>query len=141
VRFIEAVQKWVMLYTCGERANSSRGIYMRSATLPWGPWSIPERIFDPDNGYCHFMHRPEGCTSGANPFEEEKRSLKFYPGTNSGPKIAQREVAGEYAPFLFPSRYAKPTPNGQTTLYYLLSTWNPYQVVLMRTQVDLGPRP
>ena len=70
---------------------------------------------------------PEGCPSGINPFEEEKRN----PG---------REVAGEYAPFLLPSQYTKPAPNGQTSIYYLMSTWNPYQVVLMRSDVNLGAR-
>ncbi len=85
VRFIESVQKWVMLYTCTASRDNTwpRGIYMRSATIPWGPWSTPARIFDPDDGYCRFMYRPQGCTSGTNPFEEEKRSLQFDPVTKS----------------------------------------------------------
>ena len=108
---------------------------MRTATLPWGPWSAPDRIFDPSvpDGYCSFVYWPPEywpppCTSGLNPFEEEKRH-----GLN-------REVGGEYAPFLLPSRYAKPAPNGQTSIYYLMSTTNPYQVVLMRSDVNLGAR-
>jgi len=35
------------------------------------------------------------------------------------------------------SRYTTPTPSGGVRLYYTLSTWNPYQVVVMRT--DLKP--
>jgi len=152
VRYVQRVKKWVMLYTCGDRIalfgdisvpgrdrmgnvllSSKRGVYMRSAILPWGPWSAPERIFDPSVpfGYCSFMHWPPGCASGTNPFEEEKRS----------PKSPDREIAGEYAPFLLPSQYAKPAPNGQTSIYYLMSTWNPYQVILMRSDVDLGVAP
>jgi Domain of unknown function (DUF4185) len=133
VRYVQRAKKWVMLYTCDVRPHSLRGVYMRTATLPWGPWSAPDRIFDPSDGYCRFMHLPvgclpEGCPSGINPFEEEKRH---------GPN---REVGGEYAPFLLPSRYAKPAPNGQTSIYYLMSTGNPYQVVLMRSDVNLGAR-
>ena len=128
VRYVQRVEKWVMLYTCGERLHSQRGVYMRSAIMPWGPWSAPKRIFDHSEGYCRFMHLPQGCTSGVNPFEEEKRS-------------PNREPGGEYAPFLLPSQYAKPAPNGQTSIYYLMSTWNPYQVVLMRSDVDLGGAP
>jgi hypothetical protein len=37
---------------------------------------------------------------------------------------------GRYAPFVL-SRYTSGTV-GRTTVYYLLSTWNPYQVVFMR---------
>jgi hypothetical protein len=39
---------------------------------------------------------------------------------------------------LLPSRYAK-VKRDQTSLYFLMSTWNPYQVVLMRTQLRVSP--
>ena len=131
-----------MLYTCGNddenrdenhrfRRTTARGVFLRTATLPWGPWSPPERIFDPATGYCQFMHLPGGaCCSGTNPYEDEKRKKN-----DNG--VAVRETAGEYAPFLLPSRYAKLGVGGQADLYYLMSTWNPYQVVLMKTRVRI----
>lgn len=138
VRYLEAARKWAMLYTCGNDdehhrppRTDTRGVFLRTATLPWGPWSPPKRIFDPATGYCQFMHLPDGsCSSGTNPYEEEKRMLK-------NKSLVVREPAGEYAPFLLPSRYTKLGADGQADLYYLLSTWNPYQVVLMKTRVGI----
>jgi hypothetical protein len=40
---------------------------------------------------------------------------------------------GEYAPYLI-ARYTKVDAD-RTTLYWVMSTWNPYQVVLMKTEV------
>jgi len=41
------------------------------------------------------------------------------------------QTGGEYAPFLIPTYTSV---NGRdTNLYFVMSTWNPYQVVLMRT--------
>jgi hypothetical protein len=138
VRYLEAAGKWAMLYTCGNDEKHHRplrtevrGVFLRTATLPWGPWSAPQRIFDPANGgYCQFMHLPGGpCSSGTNPYESEKGKIE------NGKFV--REVAGEYAPFLLPARFAKVGAGGQADLYYLMSTWNPYQVVLMKTRVDI----
>jgi hypothetical protein len=139
VRRIEAWSKWVMLYACnndpkdGYNANNGpRGIYLRTADLPWGPWSEPRRVFDPDDGYCHFMHRQDlVCPEDSpNPAEASVRDAPKKP----------RSLAwgGEYAPILLPSRYAK-VQGDATTLYFLMGTWNPYQVVLMRTQVTPMP--
>jgi len=33
------------------------------------------------------------------------------------------------------------TPNGVTTVYFVLSTWNPYAVVLMKTDLSLVSAP
>jgi hypothetical protein len=135
VRYLEAAGKWAMLYTCSNLKDAPlrtdvRGVFLRTSILPWGLWSTPELIFEPGAGYCQFMFHPD-CTAGPNPHEEEKRHQ------DNG--VAIREVAGEYAPFLLPSRYAKLGPSGQADLYYLMSTWNPYQVVLMKTRVTLQP--
>ena len=55
VRYLEATRKWAMLYTCGNAdemlhrplRTNSRGVFLRTATRPWGEWSEPQRIFDP----------------------------------------------------------------------------------------------
>nr|MBC8218606.1 DUF4185 domain-containing protein [Planctomycetota bacterium] len=66
VSFNRYINKWIMLYNCF--LPKSRGINMRTADKPWGPWSEPQIIFHPwdDNGYCHFMHtswRHKECDS------------------------------------------------------------------------------
>jgi len=43
VRFLPPVHRYVMLYN----AEKPRGINMRSAPNPWGPWSKETVIFDP----------------------------------------------------------------------------------------------
>ncbi len=142
-RFIAPWRKWAMLYTCNDDAsagynpaNGPRGVYFRAADLPWGPWSAPKRIFDPGTGYCSFMHNQDADTGsqcsgkGLNPLEE---SVRDYDTVRRGPN--KRAWGGEYAPLLLPSRYAK-VGTASVTLYFLLSTWNPYQAVLMRTVIS-----
>src|SRR5215208_2427381 len=123
VRYVQRVKKWVMLYTCGDRIalfgdisvpgrdrmgnvllSSKRGVYMRSAILPWGPWSAPERIFDPSVpfGYCSFMHWPPGCASGTNPFRRGEAVAKVARPRDSRrvravpPAVAIRKARSEW---------------------------------------------
>jgi Domain of unknown function (DUF4185) len=148
VRFIEGWGKWVILYTCNDdesagynKDNGPRGVYLRTADVSWGPWSPPQQIFDPKDGYCYFMHNQDAdednrcANKGVNPAEESVRHIDqaWHHG-----KPTKRGWGGEYAPLLLPSRYAK-VEKDQVILYFLMSTWNPYQVVLMRTQVRVSP--
>ena len=41
-----------------------------------------------------------------------------------------------YAPYLIP-RWSK-TTRGELIIYYALSTWQPYTVILMRTTLSIG---
>jgi len=121
------VHRWVMLYNCLNNTPANRrGIYMRLAEKPWGPWSAPQTIFNPirDNGYCFFMHR------AVTPTQPACDSL-------SGPdRIAQD--GGEYGPY-FISRFT--TGDGAkatSTFYFTLDTWNPYTQVIMKASIQ-GP--
>lgn len=115
VSYNEFINKWIVLYNCG----SPRGINCRTADNPWGPWSEPFVIFDPDTnvdkGYCYFMH---------SSWEVQRCDNVHDPGR-------ENEWGGEYGPYQF-EKFA--TGNSyQTTIYYTLSTWNPYTVVLMKS--------
>jgi hypothetical protein len=146
VRFIEGWRKWTMLYTCNDDAsagynkdNGPRGVYLRTADVPWGPWSAPRLILKAADAYCAFMHNQAAdfnndCKNkGVNPVEESVRGNVPLERIGACPKGATtRGWGGEYAPLLLPSRYARVQGN-QMTLYFLMSTWNPYQVILMRT--------
>ncbi|MBI3952175.1 MAG: DUF4185 domain-containing protein [Acidobacteria bacterium] len=117
------LRKWLMLYNC----DSPRGINFRVADQPWGRWSPPAVLFDPwaDGGYCHFMHVSwdfRNCDS-------------VYDSMFGSPR--QREWAGEYGPYQIP-RYTTGDATS-TTIYYTMSTWNPYQVVLMKSTLRLEP--
>ena len=119
VAYLDSVKRYVMLYNSGK----PRGIVMRSAELPRGPWSAGTVIFDPgrDNGYGHFMHI----------------STKVKPsGDGLSDPGREQEGGGEYGPYVM-SRFTSGA-DGQCRIYYTMSTWNPYQVVVMQTDLKLG---
>ncbi len=127
VNWLADLGKWVMFYNCA----FPRGINMRSADAPWGPWSEGEVIFDPwdDGGYCAFMHvsyQDRNCDSVQDPGRDD-------------------EWAGEYGPYIIPEGGIIPslarTHDGVTTVYFVMSTWNPYAVMLMKTELRLESEP
>jgi hypothetical protein len=119
VSYNKFIDRWIMLYNCG----NPRGINMRTAEFPWGPWTKPQLIFDPwqDGGYCHFMHvswKDRHCDSVMDPGREN-------------------DWAGEYGPYQF-ERFAagdSMAAHPYTTIYFTMSTWNPYTVVLMKAKL------
>jgi hypothetical protein len=112
------LERWLMLYN----SPRPRGIICRSARDPWGPWDDGVVIFDPrkDRGYKHFMYDPKATGKGEAIHD---------PG-----RTGQTEWGGEYAPVVVP-RFCKGSP-GHSTIRYLMSTWNPYTVVLMESDVS-----
>lgn len=108
---------YFMAYNCGD----PRGVVLRSARAPLGSWSAPVVIFEParDRGYGYFLHAANDAT-----------------GTDDGLSERGREGTwgGEYGPYLVPSWFETPAP-GVTALVYTLSTWNPYEVHLVRSWV------
>jgi hypothetical protein len=102
---------WLLLYNAG----SPRGINGRVAASPWGPWSAPMLVFDPGwpgLGYGHFMH----VANGTDPMSDPGRG---------------HEGGGEYGPYLI-DRYTRPADLQRgARVYFVLSTWNPYNTVLM----------
>lgn len=121
------VKRWVMLYNClDDTPTNPRGVYMRTALQPWGPWSAAQTIFGPtrDGGYCHFIHR---APTTQNPT----------PCDNVSDPGRQDVNGGEYGPYII-SRF---TTGGaaESTIYYALSTWNPYAVVIMKSSIQATP--
>jgi len=117
---------WLMTYDGGRQSLATAGVYFSYATDPWGPWSEPQLIFNPrrDGATGKFLHDPSitpsdgltGPTIGGN-----------NPATTPG---------APYAPYMI-ERFTK--VSGSTlSIYYLLSTWNPYTVVEMRSDFAIG---
>ncbi len=119
VAFLKPVDRYVMLYN----STNPRGIVMRSARKPWGPWSDLTIVFQPwlDQGYGHFMHRPSLFWSTGDSLHDPDRSDVW---------------GGEYGPFIM-ARYTTPTPDG-CRIFYTMSVWNPYQVVVMQSDLRRG---
>jgi hypothetical protein len=110
------IRKWIMLYnSCC--ATETRGINLRTADESWGPWSDVKVVFNPydDGGYCHFMHT-SWTTSVCDSIHD--------PGRHN-------ESGGEYGPYQYENLATG--NDSMTTVYFNMSTWNPYTVVLMKT--------
>ena len=123
VSWVAPLQRWVMLYNCGDGSPGAvQAVRARYATAPWGPWSAPTDIFQPevDEAWCRYMHtKPTPkCIDGA--------------GGDNG------DAHGDpYGPYVL-SRFTRATPQG-AEIYFLMSTWNPYQVVIMRANLRAEP--
>lgn len=120
------LQKWMMLYTCGGPQSS---ILLRTADKPWGPWTEAEMVFDPagEVAECGFLHppsRPGPMLAGGQPCP-----------VLSDPHTPET-LGDAYGPYLI-SRFTRPEPDGASTIYFLMSTWNPYTVVLMQATIRL----
>jgi hypothetical protein len=119
VAFDEQLSRWIMLYN----SSSPRGIVLRTAVNPWGPWSKPFVLFEPrrDNGYCHFLHSNwsvEHCDEISDPGREN-------------------EWGGEYGPYMF--KHLAKNVTGGRRIYFTISTWNPYTVILMKADIARLP--
>lgn len=100
--------RWIMLYD---------GVFMRSSIFPWGPWSSRQVLFNTwrDGGYGHFIHWP-----GRDNVSDPGREWQF---------------GGAYGAYLI-DRFTKGS-DGKSTVYFTLSTWNPYTVVLMKAELEV----
>jgi hypothetical protein len=108
---------YLMAYNC----DNPRGINLRFANQPVGPWSSPTLIFSPngDLGYGYFIH--------------QKESVVGYDDGLSDPGV-EDSWGGEYGPYLIP-QWMIVESSGVYSIVYTLSSWNPYRSHLMRTIV------
>ncbi len=120
------VHRWIMLYNSSNNSTANpRGIWMRVADQPWGPWSDPQTIFnaDSDNGLCTFIHR--AVTSG-------------HPACDSLSSANRLDVQGsDYAPYFISRLTTGDAARATSTFYFTMSTWNPYEVVVMQSSIAL----
>ncbi len=115
--------RWLMLYAC-------RGqVLIRMAQAPWGPWSQPIAILSNDGSAdCQWLMSPQGCG--------DKRS--FWPKLPDGNSVA----GNYYAPYLL-NRYTTVQSGSDgaplVTIYWNVSTWNPYEVMVMQSSLRVVP--
>ena len=118
-----ALRTWLLLYNCQPWT-----VEARTAPDPWGPWSQPTVLLHatPTSPLvCTLIMSVNGCPGLRN----------YWPPGNP-PGIF-------YAPFAL-TRYTRDTTvaGGATrsaTIYWTLSTWNPYQVSIMQTDLQFTP--
>jgi hypothetical protein len=137
---------WLMTFDGGRGSSSTNGVYFTYAQQPWGPWSTPQLIFNDcrDKGFGNFVYYfyktdaanncPGAMPPGANPAPNHSGP--------SGPTIGDQTKndpattrGGAYAPLMI-ERFTAIT-GSRLKIYYTLSTWNPYAVVLMESDFNV----
>jgi hypothetical protein len=114
VRWNPLLGAWICLYNADWPADrgSVGGIVMRWSKRPYGLWSKGNIAFSVDDGLGRFMHLPNA------------------DHTQEGFGVDRSaDLAGMYGPYQIP-QYAHSTEHG-VKIFFTMSTWNPYQVVLM----------
>jgi hypothetical protein len=116
---------WLMTYD--SRDPAPRGILFAYSRTPWGPWSEPQIIFNAARGGAigKFIHNPESSPDDG----------LAGPVIGKGQADPQAVRGGAYAPYVV-ERWTK-VQGPELTIYYVLSTWNPYVVVLMKSRLHV----
>jgi hypothetical protein len=117
---------WLMTYD--SRPPADAGILFSYSRTPWGPWTKPEIIFNAgrDGAYGKFLHNPK------LPKDDGLAGPVFNAKNQPDPKTV---IGGVYAPFVV-ERWTK-VRGSELNLYYVLSIWNPYVVVLMKSRLQV----
>jgi Domain of unknown function (DUF4185) len=126
VTWCQALNLWLM--TFDSRPPAPAGIQFCYSKTPWGPWSAAQTIFNDvrDGALGKFIHDPkikpddglEGPVIGAG--QSDPAAVK----------------GGTYAPYVV-ERWTK-VQGQELDLYYVLSTWNPYVVMLMKSRMQIA---
>lgn len=101
--------------------GASARLVAQLSTTPWGPWSTPITVLDnSDPWLAKLLHRSgeNNIVDGLVPIYNADGTLQVRPaerGVPYGPNVLERHSVNA---------------DGSVTLYYTLSTWNPYQVFL-----------
>lgn len=125
VTFSQELGLWLMTYDGGKPPNTA-GAYFTYAAAPWGPWSDPQLIFNArrDGALGTYIHDPSIVPSDG------------LTGPVIGPNDPNTTRGGFYAPYMI-ERFTRVSGN-KLSIYYTGSTWNPYTIVLMRSDLTIG---
>jgi hypothetical protein len=129
VHYVPALGVWIMTYDGGREQPTTAGIYFTYAAQPWGPWATPQLIYnlERDPGRGIFIHDP-----GASP-PDNLQGLVF------GTTDSHTAAGGVYAPHLM-ERFT--TVSGdRLRIYWTASTWNPYVVLRMMSELTITTVP
>jgi hypothetical protein len=141
---------WLMTFSGGLHSRPTAGVYFTYATKPWGPWSKPQLIFNDcrDHGLGNFIRYyyetspdnfcPSAMPSGPNPAPNGAGPT----GPTIGPQTSNdpfTTLGSGFSPQMI-ERFTE--IEGDTLkIFYNISTWNPYAVVLMESDFMISHLP
>jgi hypothetical protein len=123
VRWVPDAGRYALLSASGPEDPIGPAVTLRWADAPHGPWTPPLRLLD--------------WVAGGMATDPFTRFIKATADDEVGDRIFRaqaRGTGGAYAPYLFDAR----RDGDELVLRYTLSTWNPYQVVLMEHRLKAG---
>lgn len=151
ISWLPSLQRWVMFYG-GDvapmfakaifrddlpraRRNPDGSLYVRFAEHPWGPWTRPQQLMAAGNSdpraAATGQYAPGGLLAHNN-----CRGLdcaRYDPAYLADVTTSNNGVL--YAPSIIDQWTT--VRDDVTDLYWFVSTWNPYQVVLMKSSLSL----
>jgi hypothetical protein len=104
------------LYLLAYNSGDPRGIVLRLARSPTGPWIDAGMLYVPADGYEKFIHAKESAVGHDDGLSQ--------PGD-------EETWGGEYGPYLVPAWFTE--KDGAFGIVFTLSSWNPYCVHVLRT--------
>jgi len=117
---------------CAQVSRGNHAIRMRTANDPWGPWSPPQDFFvpgdpsvNPPTGYYN------GTSAGQSIFYHPNCSGTCRPSYGGNPST---DYGLPYAPLIVVP-WITPV-DGAVDVTWLMSTWNPYGIYLMKTRIN-----
>jgi hypothetical protein len=112
-----ALRRFVLMRT------ASGNVQAQFSTSPWGPWSDPVTVFNRNDTWgTKLLHHP-----GVDPLVQSL--IPVYDRNGNQVALPDSDTGVPYSPSLLQT--FTQNADGSVTLYYTLSTWNPYQVFLM----------
>jgi hypothetical protein len=123
VRWVPQVGKYALLVATGPGDEAGNAITLRWADSPAGPWTPRVRLLD----WVAAGMSPDPFTRFIKAGPDDPVAEAMFPAQARGTGAA-------YAPYLFDTR----RDGDDLVLRYTLSTWNPYQVVLMEHRLVPG---
>ena len=139
---------WLMTFdSFSGSAVTTRGAYFTYAKHPWGPWAKPQLIFNScrDHGLGYFMRYHYNSTTTQNDCPAAMpagNTAAVGSAGPAGPTIALTKNdpnttrGAEYAPLMI-QRFTR-VEGDKLKIFYTMSTWNPYAVVLMESDFTIG---
>jgi len=148
VAWVAPIKRFVMLYSGRlplTPPDNVTGIYLRTAKHPWGPWSKPQLMWNAlaEDAYdCPGILYSPLSIGAACPESDPYRPgiFKNCPAQTPDPNF---DFGVEYGVNILDT-FTKPGLQlNSAVIYWNLSTWNPYRVVLMKTTLNnsivIGP--